>query len=257
MPEKAICSFMREMRWTRERSGTFLNFSPRFLTNWTAMKIHKSQFFKASLLLFVFVSAIWCGHATYAQPSNGPQASPTANTDPPSADRPSLRPTRADDSFVIGPEDVLDISVWKEPELTKQIPVRSDGKISLPLLGDIQAAGRTPLQLQMDITDKLKGYVEDPQVAIIVQQINSSKYNVFGEVGKSGSYVLNGGTTIVDAIALAGGLKDFANKKKIYVLRINSAGVANRIAFNYEDFIKGKNTKQNILLKPRDTIVVP
>jgi polysaccharide biosynthesis/export protein len=221
------------------------------------MKIRKSQFLKASLLLSVFVSGIWCGHAASAQQSNGPQASPTTNTDPPSADRPPLRPTRADDSFIIGPEDVLDISVWKEPDLTKQIPVRSDGKISLPLLGDIQAAGRTPLQLQMDITDKLKGYVEDPQVAIIVQQINSLKYNVFGEVGKPGSYVLNGGTTIVDAIALAGGLKDFAKKRGIYVLRINSAGVANRITFNYEDFIKGKNTKQNILLKPRDTLYVP
>jgi polysaccharide export outer membrane protein len=179
------------------------------------------------------------------------------NPDPPSADRPPPIPTRTDDSFVIGPEDVLDISVWKEPELTKQIPVRSDGKISLPLLGDIQASGRTPLQLRLDITDKLKGYVEDPRVDIIVQQINSLKYNVFGEVGKPGSYVLNGGTTIVDAIALAGGLKDFANKKKIYILRINSLGVESRFTFNYEDFIKGKNTRQNILLKPRDTVVVP
>lgn len=224
--------------------------------NWTGMKIHKFQFSKALLLLFVFVSGISCGHPAFAQQSNSVQASPTTNPDPPSMDHP-LRPTRADDSFIIGPEDVLDISVWKEPELTKQIPVRSDGKISLPLLGDIQAAGRTPLQLQMDITDKLKGYVEDPQVAIIVQQINSLKYNVFGEVGKPGSYVLNGGTTIVDAIALAGGLKDFAKKKGIYILRINSAGVTSRITFNYEDFIKGKNTRQNILLKPRDTVVVP
>jgi polysaccharide export outer membrane protein len=170
---------------------------------------------------------------------------------------PAARPLRSDDSFIIGPEDVLAISVWKEPDLTKQIPVRSDGKISLPLVGDIQAAGRTPLQLQMDISDKLKGYITDPQVAIIVQQINSLKYNIFGEVGKPGSYPLNGGTTIVDAIANAGGLKDFAKKKGIYVLRINSAGVENRFAFNFEDFIKGKNTKQNIMLKPRDTIVVP
>jgi polysaccharide biosynthesis/export protein len=224
--------------------------------NWISMKSRKSQFLKTSLLLSVLVSGIWSGQAVFAQQGDGAQASPTTNADPPPADHP-VRPLRSDDSFIIGPEDVLDISVWKEPDLTKQIPVRSDGKISLPLVGDIQAAGRTPLQLQMDITDRLKGYITDPQVAIIVQQINSMKYNIFGEVGKPGSYALAGGTTIVDAIAAAGGLKDFAKKKGIYILRINSAGVANRFAFNYEDFIKGKNTKQNILLKPRDTIYVP
>jgi polysaccharide export outer membrane protein len=219
------------------------------------MKSRKFQLSKASLLLAVLVSGIWSGQVAFAQQGNGAPPSPGVNADPPPD--PVARPLRSDDSFIIGAEDVLDISVWKEPDLTKQIPVRSDGRISLPLIGDIQAAGRTPLQLQMDITDKLKGYISDPQVAIIVQQINSLKYNIFGEVGKPGSYTLAGGTTIVDAIAAAGGLKDFAKKKGIYILRINSAGVANRFAFNYEDFIKGKNTKQNILLKPRDTIYVP
>jgi len=224
--------------------------------NWIVTKSRKFQFWKASLLLSVLVSGICIGQAAFAQRSNGAQASPTINADPPPID-PAARPSRADDSFIIGAEDVLAISVWKEPDLTKQIPVRTDGKISLPLIGDIQAAGRTPLQLQMDISDKLKGYITDPQVAIIVQQINSLKYNVFGEVGRPGSYTLNGGTTIVDAIALAGGLKDFAKKKGIYILRINSAGVESRFTFNYVDFIKGKNTKQNIALKPHDTIVVP
>jgi polysaccharide export outer membrane protein len=224
--------------------------------NWIVMKSLKFQFSKATLLLSLLVSGFCFGQAALAQQGNGAQASPTLNTDPPPID-PAAKPSRADDSFIIGSEDVLAISVWKEPDLTKQIPVRTDGKISLPLIGDIQAAGRTPLQLQLDITDKLKGYITDPQVAIIVQQINSLKYNVFGEVGKPGSYPLNGGTTIVDAIALAGGLKDFAKKKGIYILRINSAGVESRFTFNYEDFIKGKNTKQNIPLKPHDTIVVP
>ena len=219
------------------------------------MNNRKFQFSNASLLVAVFVSGIWCGHAAFAQQSNSAQASPTANPNPPPADHP-VSPSPADNSFIIGPEDVLDISVWKEPELTKQVPVRSDGKISLPLLGDIQAAGRTPLQLQMDIIEKLESYISNPQVAVIVQQINSQKYNIFGEVGKPGSYVLNGGTTVVDAIAAAGGLKDFAKKKKIYILRISS-GRTDRIAFNYEAFIKGKNTSQNILLKPRDTIYVP
>jgi polysaccharide biosynthesis/export protein len=164
---------------------------------------------------------------------------------------------RTDTTFIIGNDDVLAINVWKEPDLTKQIPVRSDGKISLPLIGDVQAAGRTPSQLEQDITEKLKTYISDPQVAVIVQQINSMKYNIFGEVGKPGSYPLTGGTTIIDAIAAAGGLRDFAKKKAIYVLRQNAAGVESRYPFNYQDFIKGKNTKQNILLKPHDTIVVP
>jgi polysaccharide biosynthesis/export protein len=169
----------------------------------------------------------------------------------------AMRSTKADDTFIIGSEDILSISVWKEPDLTKQIPVRTDGKISLPLVGDIQAAGRTPLQLQMDISDKLKGFITDPQVTVIVQQINSIKYNIFGEVVKPGAFVLTGGLTIIDAIAAAGGLRDFAKKKGIYVLRIDSRGQETRYPFNYDDFIKGKNTKQNILLKPRDTVVVP
>lgn len=168
----------------------------------------------------------------------------------------AARGARSED-FIIGNDDVLAISVWKEPDLTKQIPVRSDGKISLPLIGDIQAAGRTPSQLELDITEKLKGYMTDPQVAVIVQQINSLKFNILGEVAKPGAYALVTGTTIVDAIATAGGLRDFAKRKGIYVLRPNSSGSEFRYSFNYQDFIKGKNTKQNIMLKPRDTVIVP
>ncbi len=164
---------------------------------------------------------------------------------------------RTEDTFVIGDNDVLAISVWKEPDLTKQITVRSDGKVSLPLIGDIQAAGRTPSQLEMDITDRLKSYITNPQVAVIVQEIHSLKYNILGQVGKPGAFPLLAGTTIVDAIAAAGGLKDFAKKKGIYILRQNPAGGETRYEFNYDDFLKGKNTKQNILLKSHDTIVVP
>lgn len=169
----------------------------------------------------------------------------------------AARTPRVDETFIIGNDDILAISVWKEPDLTKQIPVRSDGKISLPLIGDIQAAGRTPSQLEVDITDKLKSYITDPQVAVIVQQINSLKFNILGEVAKPGAYPLTAGTTIVDAIAIASGFKDFAKKKGIYVLRPSSGGPDLKFNFNYQEFIKGKNTKQNIMLKPRDTIIVP
>lgn len=162
-----------------------------------------------------------------------------------------------DENFVIGNDDVLAISVWKEPELTKAIPVRSDGKISLPLVGEIQAAGRTPLQLEENITEKLKGFITSPEVTVIVQQVNSRKYNVLGEVSKPGSFPLTASTTIMDAIATSGGFKDFAKKSGVYVLRKGPDGRETRLNFNYKDFIKGKNSSQNIKIEPNDTIIVP
>jgi polysaccharide biosynthesis/export protein len=169
----------------------------------------------------------------------------------------SAQPVRSDNTFIIGNDDVLAINVWKEPDLTKQIPVRSDGKISLPLIGDVQAAGKTPSQLEWDISDRLKAYVADPQVVVIVQEIHSLKFNILGQVAKPGTYPLTAGTTVVDAIAAAGGFKDFAKKKGIYVLRQGISGTETRYEFNYQAFVKGKNPKQNILLRPHDTVVVP
>jgi len=162
-----------------------------------------------------------------------------------------------DDSFVIGAEDVLAVNVWKEPDLSRSIPVRSDGKISLPLVGEVVAAGRTPLQVEEDISTKLKSYITEPQVTVMVQQINSQKFNVLGQVERPGSYPLTASTTIVDAIAVAGGFRDFAKKKGVYVLRKNANGGESRIAFNYQDYLKGKNASQNIALQVHDTIIVP
>lgn len=162
-----------------------------------------------------------------------------------------------DATFIIGNDDVLAISVWKEPDLTKSIPVRADGKISLPLVGEMQATGKTPLQLEHDISEKLKGFITAPEVNVIVQQVNSRKFNILGEVGKPGSYSLTASTTIVDAIALAGGFKDFAKKSGVYVLRKGADGHQAKLNFNYKDFIKGKNTDQNIKVEPNDTIIVP
>lgn len=162
-----------------------------------------------------------------------------------------------DDSFVIGNDDVLSISVWKEPDLSRSIPVRSDGRISLPLLGDVQAAGLTPLKLEEDIANKLQPYIAAPEVAVMVQQINSQKFNILGKVVKPGSYPLTNSATVLDAIALAGGCRDFAKQGSIYVLRQNPGGGESRLPFNYKDVIKGKNTAQNVRLQPHDTIVVP
>jgi len=169
----------------------------------------------------------------------------------PAATRPHV------DNYVIGIDDVLSINVWKEADLSKSVPVRSDGKISLPLAGEVVAAGRTPLQLESEISDRLKSFITTPEVSVMVQEINSQKFNILGQVSKPGSYSLTLASTIVDAIALAGGFKDFAKQKGVYVLRQAPGGSETRIPFNYKDFIKGKSLAQNIKLEPHDTVVVP
>lgn len=162
-----------------------------------------------------------------------------------------------DDSFVIGNDDVLAINVWKEPDISRQVPVRSDGKISLPLVGEVQASGRTPLKLEQEIASKLSNYISEPEVTVMVQQINSEKFNILGQVTKPGEYSLTGSLTVLDAIALAGGFRDFAKQKSIYVLRQTPDGTQSRLVFNYKDVVHGKHPEQNIKLEPHDTIVVP
>lgn len=164
-----------------------------------------------------------------------------------------------DDTFVIGNDDVLAINVWKEPDLSRSIPVRSDGKITLPLIGEVQAAGMTPLQLERQLSEKFKSYVTTPEVTVIVEQIKSQNFNVLGMVVKPGSYTLAAAQTVVDAIAAAGGFKDFAKETKMYILRSRADGSQTRIDFNYKDFIKGKNLdkNKNVKLEAHDTVVVP
>jgi polysaccharide export outer membrane protein len=162
-----------------------------------------------------------------------------------------------DDSFQIGTDDVLAINVWKEPEISRSVPVRSDGKVSLPLVGEVQASGQTPKQLEAEISKKLTSYISEPEVTVIVQQIKSQRFNILGQVTKPGAYPLSNPTTVLDAIALAGGFRDFAKKKSIYVLRQTADGSSTRLPFNYKDVIKGKDPQQNIRLEPRDTVYVP
>jgi len=161
-----------------------------------------------------------------------------------------------DPSYIIGAQDVLDISVWKETELTRVVPVRPDGKISLPLLNDVQAAGLTPTQLAAEITTNLKHFVTDPQVTVIVSQINSQRVYILGEAARPGAYPMLPGMTVLQALSSAGGFTQFANMKKIYVLR-GSGGKQEKFPFNYKDVIGGKHTEQNIELKAGDQIVVP
>src|SRR5208283_6217722 len=148
-------------------------------------------------------------------------------------------------SYVIGAEDVLAISVWKEPEISRSVPVRSDGKISLPLVGELTAGGETPLQLEQEIAKGLASYISEPEVTVIVQDSKSQRINILGMVVRPGTYLLTGSGTVLDAIAMAGGFKDFAKQKAIYVLRQGDNGSEQRLPFNYKDVIKGKNTEQN------------
>jgi polysaccharide export outer membrane protein len=162
----------------------------------------------------------------------------------------------ADPNYIIGAQDVLSISVWKEPDLTREVPVRPDGKISMPLLNDVQAAGLTPTQLANQITVSLKKFVTEPQVTVIVTQINSQRVYILGEVNRAGAYPLLPQMTFLQALSSAGGFTEFANVKKIYLLRQES-GKQQKYPFNYKEVIAGKNGEENILLMAGDTIVVP
>jgi polysaccharide biosynthesis/export protein len=164
-------------------------------------------------------------------------------------------PTQAGAEYVIGPEDVLHVAVWKEADLTATLPVRPDGKISLPLLNDVQASGLTPQQLAASLTEKLKKYIADPRVTVVVTTINSKRIYLMGEVLHSGATPLSPNMTVLQALSSAG-LNQFANTKGIYVLRTVN-GKQQKLPVNYRKLVKGERIEQNYLLQPGDTIVVP
>jgi polysaccharide export outer membrane protein len=157
--------------------------------------------------------------------------------------------------YVIGADDTLHISVWKEPDLSETLPVRPDGKISMPLLNDVTAAGLTPLQLKDSITEKLKKYIADPRVTVVVTAMNSRRIFVTGEVVHSGPMTLLPHMTMLQALSQAG-FTQFANLKSIYLLRTEN-GKQDKLPFNYKEVVKGNHPEQNIVLKPGDTLVVP
>jgi polysaccharide export outer membrane protein len=158
--------------------------------------------------------------------------------------------------YVIGVDDKLAIVYWKDKDMSAEVIVRPDGKISLPLLNEIAAAGKTPAQLHDEILDQSRRYVEDANVTVVVLQINSRRVFITGEVNKPGPYPLAGPTTVLQLIAMAGGLREYAKGKNIILMRTeNSTPVS--FPFNYQDVIARRNLKQNIELKPGDTVVVP
>lgn len=199
----------------------------------------------------VLWGAILMGPGIFAQSNEQPKAA---------VNKPDRPPETAQESgvapdYVIGADDTLHISVWKEPDLSEQLPVRPDGKISMPLLNDVTAAGLTPLQLKDQITEKLKKYIADPRVTVVVLAMNSRRIFVTGEVVHSGPITLLPHMTVLQALAQAG-FTQFANPKAIYLLRTEN-GRQQKIPFNYKEVVKGNHPEENIELKPGDTLVVP
>jgi polysaccharide export outer membrane protein len=201
-----------------------------------------------------FTVLLWLGLATTALLS---QASGTAapKNDGSAKTPDEVKGVNVGPDYVIGADDTLHISVWKEPDLTETLPVRPDGKISMPLLNDITAAGLTPLELKDTITEKLKKYIADPRVTVVVTGMNSRRVFVTGEVLHTGPMTLLPHMTVLQALAQAG-FTQFANPKGIYLLR-NENGKPQKLPFNYKEVVKGNHPEQNIELRPGDTIVVP
>lgn len=191
-----------------------------------------------------------------------PTAQPQEAPAPPPADRSTENRNNAavsaagapvdSNGYKIGPADILNIRVWNEPEFSGPVAVHQDGKITLPLVGDLQAGSNTPAQVEQTITKALTKYVVHPLVTVTVQQVESKRYYMDGRIARPGEYPLVVPTTILEAISKAGGIQEFGNAKKIYILRGDK-----RIPFNYKNVVRGKNMDQNIELKPGDHIVVP
>ena len=168
----------------------------------------------------------------------------------------SLKSVATDPNYSIGSEDVLTVDVWKEPEISRTVQVRRDGKISLPLLDDVQAAGVTPKQLGSEIASRLHEIIVNPQVTVIVAQMSSQRIYILGQVTRGGAYPLVPDMTALQALSVAGGFTPFANLKKIYVMRTEN-GDNKVFPINYKEVVNQHGAQQNILLKPGDTIVVP
>jgi polysaccharide export outer membrane protein len=166
-------------------------------------------------------------------------------------------PKPANDSYIIGADDVLTINVWHEPEMSRDVPVRPDGKISLPLAGEFQAAGLTAPQLEDAMKGKLQTLVQNPQITVILKEVRSHKFSIMGEVNRPGTYPLSGKTTVLEAIATAGGLRDFAKTKKMYILRRMPDGTTKQVKVNYKELLNGKIDEDTMSLQARDTVVVP
>jgi len=203
----------------------------------------------------VSVLTVLCGLVV-----SGPAGAQNQTPPPSRSDAPTTAPVKSDGAsaavdpktYVIGAQDILMIKVWREMDFTGPYTVRPDGKISMPLVGDVQASGLTPERLGEQLKQALSNFINSPDVTVSLQTVGSKKFYITGEVNRAGEYTLATPTKVFDALSNAGGFRDFANKKKIIIIRGTQ-----RIKFNYQDILKGKSLEQNIFLENGDTIVVP
>lgn len=187
--------------------------------------------------------------------SSAQEAAPAANAGNQAAQASAAAPV-ANQEYKIGAEDLLTVSVWREPDMSGAVPVRPDGNVTIALLGDVPAAGMTAAQLSASIEEKLRKYLTDPRVTVVVTEVRSKRVYVIGEVARQGPMTLTAGMRVSQAISSAGGFTQFANTKKILVLR-NESGSQHKYKFNYKEFVEGRNTAQDIQLIAGDTVVVP
>jgi polysaccharide export outer membrane protein len=215
---------------------------------------------KAGSVVLTLASGLWLVWLTTAPAlaQNG-GAAPAASANSAAPARSDTLPPKPDSAvavdpktYVIGAQDILSIKVWREQDFTGLYTVRPDGKITLPLIGDVQASGLTPERLGEQLKQGLSNYINSPDVSVSLQTVGSKKFYITGEVNRPGEYTLAIPTKVFDALSNSGGFRDFANKKKIIIIR-----GADRLRFNYQDILKGKNLEQNIFLENGDTVVVP
>ena len=207
------------------------------------MKIFFSNIIRC-LLFFIIMCGIGFLHQSMAADKTGASSTETK------------KEIVSDPSYIIGPMDVLEIQVWKEPDFSRQVLVRLDGKITLPLIGDITASGMNTMGLKALLAEKLEDFVSKPEVTVIVLESHSKNFYIVGMINRPGTYPLNPDMTMLQAISVAGGLAEWADKDSIRIIR-RSEGKEEIIPFDYDKVITGKKLEQNILLKPNDTIIVP
>ncbi|MDO9462243.1 MAG: polysaccharide biosynthesis/export family protein [Deltaproteobacteria bacterium] len=207
---------------------------------------------KASIriLILILILALFPSYVSQAQEGGSGNASVEAGNIP-RDEKPVV-----DDSYIIGPSDILEIQVWKEPDFSRVVPVRADGMITLPLINDVKAAGFTPLQLKKDLEEKIKDFVELPEVSVIVKESLGRRIYIIGKVQKPGEYLLSKDMTVLQALSVAGGLAEWADSDDIVIIR-RVGDEVKRIFFDYKKVISGRKPEQNIYLQPNDTIIIP
>jgi polysaccharide export outer membrane protein len=216
----------------------------------------------AFVRILVCVISVACAMPAFAQapaPQNQAPAPQKPAAPAPAAPQPAVvRPpdVAVPGNYVIGTDDLLGIVYWRDKEMSTDARVRPDGRISLPLINEVHAAGLTPEELQKKITEESKKFMEDASITIVVREINSHKVFITGEVNKPGPYSITSATTVMQLISLAGGLREYANSKNIMIMR-KEGDKQTSFKFNYKEVAAGKNLKQNVDLKPGDTVVVP